>query len=397
MKERPSFDLNDTKIAFQHKSDRELLQVKFLFNMMKNPSLVGIGSKLMLASVRIGLPGVSRLIEATIFKHFCGGTTLLKSQKSIDELYQQACSTILDYGAEAKDSEEEFNTTLQQMMNAIDFASSNASVPVIVAKITGLGSFSLLKKKQSGQKLNDLELTAYKDLINRVRSMCTHAHARQVGIMLDAEESWIQDEIDIIAIQMMADFNRDYVTIFNTYQMYRKDKLTQLKSDHQTAKLGGYLLGAKLVRGAYMEKERLRAKEKGYPSPIHNTKTDTDDSYNSGLRYCVENHASIGSCNATHNLDSCKLQADYIDEHNLHRNHRHLNFCQLYGMSDHISFNLANVGFNVAKYLPYGPVKDIVPYLVRRAQENTSVTGEIGRELDLVLREIKRRKRVDAM
>ena len=222
--------------------------------------------------------------------------------------------------------------------------------------------------------------------------MCSSAHELGVGVFIDAEESWMQEGIDAIVFEMMEKYNRKKVIVFNTYQLYRHDKLAQLKSDYQVAQSKGYMLGAKIVRGAYMEKERNRAEEKNYPSPIHKDKASVDKDFDEAVRFCVEHYEDLGSCCATHNVKSNMLQAQLIDEKNIQKDHPHLNFCQLYGMSDNITFNIAHAGYNVAKYVPYGPIRDVIPYLIRRAKENTSVTGEMSRELQLISKELKRRE-----
>ena len=300
-------------------------------------------------------------------------------------------STILDYGAEAKETEEDFDQTMQESLKAIDFAATNMSVPVVSTKTTGLGRFDLLEKTQSGTTLTAAEIQELDAFRQRVFTLCERAEQRGVGIMIDAEETWVQDVIDDLVEQLMAQFNKERVVVYNTYQMYRKDKLDDLQRAYEKSRTEGYLLGAKLVRGAYMEKERDRAAKMGYPSPIHETKLDTDRDYNLALKYCVDLYEYIGSCNATHNMESCLLQAEWIAKKDMPNNHPRVNFCQLYGMSDYITFNLAANGYNVAKYLPYGPVKDVVPYLIRRAEENASVTGEMSRELQYINKEIKRR------
>lgn len=386
-------DFTDTEVAFSSKSNSELKEMKLLFSMMNNETLVNIGSKLALFAVKNNFPFAEYMIKRTLFRHFCGGTSIFECQPKIDRLFQSNVATILDFGAEAKDSEEDFDETVKQTMKAIDFAASNTSVPVVSTKLTGLGRFELFEKKQTGVQLSDQEIGEFSKLEQRLIDICQHAEERGVGVMVDAEETWVQDVIDQLVEEVMARFNKERIVVYNTYQLYRKDKLTDLYRAFDKARKENYLLGAKLVRGAYMVKERLRAEENGYPSPIQNTKSDTDRDYNIALQFCVDNFEYIGSCNATHNAESCRLQAEWIAKKDIPNNHERLNFCQLYGMSDYISFNLAQNGYNVAKYLPYGPVKDVVPYLIRRAQENTAMTGEMSRELSLIQAEIKRRNK----
>lgn len=384
-------DFKNTEIAFSHKSDKELRKMARLFRLMNKQTLVKIGSSLGLLAINLRLPFAKFFIKQTLFDQFVGGENLLDCQTAIDHLYRNNALTILDYGAEGKSSEEELNYVMNETIRAIEFAAANTSVPVVSTKITGLVDNIILEKLGRKEKLNEGETRQYELLRERVDNMCSRASELGVGVFVDAEESWIQDPIDELVGEMMALYNHDKAAVYNTFQMYRKDKLQFLKDSHKRAKEGGYILGAKLVRGAYMDKERDRAEEKNYPSPINETKEATDKMYNDGIRYCVQNYETIASCNASHNTESNRLQANLIHEMGIAKNHPHLNFCQLYGMSDNLTFNLAEEGFNVAKYVPYGPVKDVIPYLIRRAKENSSVTGEMSRELGFIDAEIKRR------
>ncbi|MEL7022032.1 MAG: proline dehydrogenase family protein, partial [Bacteroidota bacterium] len=330
-------------------------------------------------------------VKATIFDQFCGGTSLSNSVPTIEELYANGSQTILDYGAEAKETEEDFDATMQETIRAIEFAEAHASVPVVSTKLTGMARFELLEAVQADEYHSPALREEYERVIQRLEKICQVAKAKKVGVFFDAEETWIQDAIDKMVVLMMKKYNKESAVAFNTFQMYRHDRLAYLKKSFEHATTHGYILGAKLVRGAYMEKERERAKEKGYPSPIQVSKEATDRDYNDAVRFVVENYETIASCNASHNADSAMLQAQLIAKKGIARNHPHLNFCQLYGMSDHITFNLAKVGYNVAKYVPYGTVREVVPYLIRRAQENTSVTGDMTREHRFVIQEMKRR------
>lgn len=387
-------DFSDTEIAFRHKSDKELDKAAWLFSMMNKKWLVDLTSPLGLLAVRLRLPFVQSIVKKTIFEQFVGGTTLLESQKSIDLLWDNKVQSILDYGAEAKKTEKDFNNTMNECIRAIDFAATNTSVPVVSAKITGLARFELLEAIQNGDSLSKELRREYRNVLKRIDAICHVAKDRQVGVFFDAEESWIQDAIDHLVNMMMKRYNTESVIVYNTFQMYRTDRLQFLIDSFDLANKEGYMLGAKLVRGAYMEKERERARDKGYPSPIHPTKQATDDAYNTALRFCVDHYEKIGSCNASHNQASNLLLAELIVERNIPKNHPHLNFCQLYGMSDHLTFNLAQAGFNVAKYMVYGSVNDVIPYLVRRAQENSAVSGDMSREYALVMEEVNRRKEV---
>ena len=384
-------DFSNTQAAFAIKSDDELKKAAWLFGLMNKHWLVGIGSRLGLAAIRLHLPFVETAVKNTIYEQFCGGTTLLECQGRIDKLAGQKCQTILDYGAEAKEKESDFNQTMNETIRAIEFASRSEHIPVVSTKITGLARFGLLESVQQGESFTRESRKEYKSVLKRLDSICHVAARKGVAVFFDAEESWIQDSIDHLVTIMMRRYNRERVVAYNTFQLYRKDRLQFLIDSYNQSRKGGYLLGAKMVRGAYMEKERDRAEKMGYPSPIHPNKAATDDAYDMALRFCVDNYEYIASCNASHNMESNLLQAELINRKGIPRNHPHLNFCQLFGMSDNITFNLAQEGFNVAKYVPYGPVREVVPYLIRRAQENSSVTGDMSREFQLVQSEMKRR------
>lgn len=385
-------DFNNTQIAFAHLSNNELRKTAWLFNMMNKPWLVKYGSALALWAVENNIPLSEWAVKKTIFSQFVGGTTLLDSQPSIERLAQYKTLTILDYGAEAKETELDFNHTMNENIRAIDFAARSVkSIPVISTKVTGLMRFGLLERIQSAETLNRDEIFEYRNALKRLDAICYHASTKNVAVFIDAEESWIQDAIDHLVWLMMRRYNKKQVVVYNTFQMYRHDRLNFLTESYDRAQKEGFLLGAKLVRGAYMEKERTRAQELGYPDPINPDKAATDDLYNTALRFCIDHLDSMAVCNASHNADSALLMVELMDKKSLPHNHPNTLFSQLYGMSDNLTFNLAEAGFRVAKYLPYGQVKEVIPYLIRRAQENTSVTGDAGRELKMVMEEVKRR------
>ncbi len=388
-KELPDF--GNTEIAFSTKSNAELKKMERLFRAMNNATLVKAGTKLGLWAIKLNIPLSHYIIKETIFEQFCGGENLLDCQKAIDKLHRFHTLSVLDYGAEAKDTDEEFDAVMSQNMKAIEMAASNNSVPVISTKLTGLVDNSILEAMQNKEVLTPEQRSKYDSFARRVDSICAKGHEHGVGVFIDAEETWMQDPIDSIAMEMMEKYNKERVIVYNTYQLYRKDKLSDLKKDFAVATEKQFLLGAKLVRGAYMEKERNRAKEMGYECLIQETKEDTDRDYNLALTFCVDHYEKISVCCASHNQESNMLLATLISERKLDKSHPHLNFCQLMGMSDCITFNLAKAGYNVAKYVVYGPVKEVLPYLIRRAEENTSITGEMGRELSLIDQEIKRR------
>ncbi len=389
--EHTSVDFSNTQIAFAHFSDRELKKTAWLFRMMNKPWLVKYGSRLGLWAIENRIPFAEPIIKSTIFEHFCGGTTLLDSQPNIEHLAEFNTLTVLDYGAEGKESETDFNFTMNENLRAIDFASRAATIPVVSTKLTGLARFGLLERIQSAQTLTREELNEYRNVLKRIDAVCYHASKKDVSVFIDAEESWIQDTIDHLVWLMMRRYNKQRVVVYNTFQMYRKDRLQFLFESYDRANRAGFLLGAKLVRGAYMEKEALRAAEMGYENPINPDKNTTDDHYNTGIRFCVDHYENMASCNASHNAVSALLQVELMDKKGIPRDHPNLLFSQLFGMSDNLTFNLAAAGFRSSKYVPYGQVRDVIPYLIRRAQENTSVTGDAGRELALIQQEVKRR------
>ncbi|WP_205313968.1 proline dehydrogenase family protein [Pedobacter nanyangensis] len=387
---KQKIDFNNTEVAFRHKSDSELKQAYWLFKMIGSNFLTKVGPPITNFMLNIGLP-IQGAIKATIFKQFCGGETIAECEHTIEQLHQGKVGTILDYSVEGEDEEQVFDFTCEEIIRTIVRADGDPRIPITVFKVTGIGRFALLEKLDAKQALDAAETEEFERVKQRCEKICRTAYERSVPVMIDAEETWIQDTIDLLAIEMMMKFNKDQLIVFNTYQIYRHDKLTSLQADHLIAREAGFILGAKLVRGAYMEKERKRAEEMGYLSPIQVDKAATDKDYNEALRYCVDNIDKIGFVCGTHNEESSRLLTELIDEKGIAHNHPHVYFAQLLGMSDNLSFNLSHVGYNVAKYVPYGPIKAVMPYLFRRAQENTSVAGQTGRELSLISREKRRR------
>lgn len=391
-KDLPSVvDFSNTKNAFAGKTDAQLKHTARMFRMMNSQFMVSVGTRLGLLALKMHIPFTKKIIRETMYKQFVGGRTLLETEDTITHLAKYNSFTILDYGAEGKETEDELNQTLSETIRAIEFAGKNKNVPVVSTKITGLASNELLIKMQREEELSGDDLRSYRNVLKRVDSLCHVASANNVKLFFDAEESWMQDSIDHLVTMMMKRYNKETCIVYNTFQMYRHDRLKYLTDSFDTAKQQGYILGAKLVRGAYMEKEREHAYENNHDSPIQPNKGATDDHYNTALRFCVDNYKDIALCNATHNADSSRLLAQLIVQKGLRKDHPHLNFAQLLGMSDNITFNLAEAGFNVAKYVPFGPVSDVYPYLVRRAHENSAVTGDMSREYALVSEEMKRR------
>ncbi len=387
----PIVDFSNTEIAFSHLSNSELKKTAWLFKLMSRAWLVKYGSGVGLWAVEKGLPFAETVVKNTIFEQFCGGTTLLDCQNNIDRLAEFNTLTILDYGVEAKETETDFNLTMNENIRAIDFASRSKHIPVVSTKVTGVARFGLLEHIQNQQELTKSELAEYRNVLKRIDAICYHAANKGVSVFIDAEESWIQDSIDHLVWLMMKRYNKKRVVVYNTFQLYRKDRLQFLMESYDRAQSAGFLLGAKLVRGAYMEKERVRAEEMGYENPINPDKNATDDHYNTALRFCLDHIETLGLCNASHNAESAMLQVELMDKKGIPHDHPNCLFSQLFGMSDNLTFNLADAGFRVAKYVPYGQVADVIPYLIRRAQENTTVTGDVGRELALITQEMDRR------
>lgn len=387
----PQIDFNNTKIAFQNKSTKDLNRAYWLFKTMSSNALINIGSPLSNFAFKVGLP-IEGLIRSTIYKQFCGGESIEGCQHAIEELNKYHVSTILDYSVEGEESEKSFDTTCEEILRTIDYAKDNPAISFSVFKPTGLGRFDLLAKINNGEPLSEEEQLEYQRFVQRVNSICKTAHDANIRVLIDAEHSWIQDAIDDVARQMMELYNSQLPIVYNTYQLYRHDKLGSLRADFDYAEVKGFHLGAKLVRGAYMEIERERAKERGYPSPIQKDKEASDKDYDQAVLFCLDNIEKIGLMAGTHNEQSCQLLVDEISKRNLDPKDPNIVFAQLLGMSDNLSFNLSAAGYNVSKYMPYGPVKSVMPYLIRRAQENTSVGGQTGRELSLIIKEKKRRK-----
>jgi len=385
-------NFENTEIAFAHKSMSELNKSRLLFSVMNKAWVVNLLSPIGLFAIENNLPFAQYFVKKTIFSQFIGGTTLPEAQDTVNMLSKQNVSTMLDYGVEGKEAEEDFERTKNENLEAIRFAAANQSVPVVTIKVTGLTTNDLVTNYGLNKPTSIAQKEEYEKALQRLDAICALAHEQGVSIFIDAEESWLQECIDLMTEEMMIRYNEERAVVYNTFQLYRKDRLQFLKDSHQKALVDGYILGAKLVRGAYMVKERARATEMSYPSPIHDTKADTDRSYNEGLTYCAKYMDSIACCNATHNVQSNYLYTTLIAEYGLPKNHPHIIFCQLYGMSDNITFNLAAAGYNASKYLPYGAVKEVIPYLIRRAQENASVVGDMSRELKLISKEVKRRK-----
>jgi len=384
-------DFQDTQTAFADKTTSELKEKHRLFKMMGSPSLVNFGTKMTNFALSIGLP-VSGLIKHTVFEQFCGGETIEECQKTIEKLGRSHIGTILDYSVEGKSEEEDFEHTKDEIIQTIKRANEDENIPFAVFKVSGIAPYGTLEKVSAGIELPEKSKLKWERIQTRVNEICEYAHSLNQPVFIDAEETWIQNAIDLMAERMMEKYNTEKAIVFTTIQLYRADGLVFLKSSHEKAKEKGYIYGVKLVRGAYMEKERARAEEMGYPSPIQPDKAATDRDYDAAVEYCLDNIETIAFVAGTHNEKSVQLLAQKLEKKNIPHNHPHVFFSQLYGMSDNLSYVLAKNGYNISKYVPYGPVKDAVPYLTRRAQENTSVQGMMSRELEMIDKELKRRK-----
>lgn len=391
MEIEPRVHFEDTATAFSYKSDRQLRKANFIFTLVNNPTVSTIATSLASWSLKLHLP-VKGIIRNTIFEHFCGGETIDESERTIQALAKFHVGTILDYSVEGEKTEAGFDETARQILTTFDKAKGNVAVPFCVFKVTGMADSGLLEKIQSKQPLSPDEIEAFDKVKSRVEKICQRAHEFSVPVLIDAEETWIQDPIDELAYEMMAKYNREKTIVFNTFQMYRQDMSTKLREAFHRATQNSHYLGVKLVRGAYMEKEAARALQFGYPNPIHPTKPDTDRAFDNALKFCLDNKQRVTLMCGSHNDYSNKFLTVLMEKHGMKPNDPRVWFAQLLGMSDHISFNLSKAGYNVAKYVPYGPVTAVMPYLIRRAQENTSVAGQSSRELKLIRKELQRRK-----
>ena len=391
MESRPQPSFDNTEVAFGGKSNRELKRAYWLFKLIGNPALVKLGKVMTNTALTLRIP-IGWAIKGNIFKQFCGGENIAECNRATQSLSAYGIGTILDYSVEGKDSEADFENTKAETLLTIEAAAKDKSIPFCVFKVTGLARFELLEKVNAKTALTDQESMEWQRVRNRVDQVCSHAAKHQVPTFIDAEDSWIQDAIDLLADEMMEKYNSSKAIVYNTVQLYRHDRLAFLKASHQHAMDCNYFLGVKLVRGAYMEKERARAQAMGYRDPIQPDKNSCDNDFDAAVSYCLDHIDRIAVCAGTHNEQSSLMLAKEMDARGISRSDKRVHFAQLFGMSDHISFNLANAGFNVAKYVPYGPIREVIPYLIRRAQENTSVKGQTGRELSLIQREMQRRK-----
>ncbi|MFZ1528680.1 MAG: proline dehydrogenase family protein [Ferruginibacter sp.] len=402
-----SFD--NTEFAYEYKTDAELKKAHFLFWAMGHPAWLKIGLALTPGAIKWNIPFTKPILRNTIFSQFVGGETLEQTAAVANKLGKYHVQVILDYGVEGgDDGDEAYDHATGEFIKVINYASTQKNIPFMSIKVTGISRFTLLEKLDDAMHaaegtlmkryykavdgLPEAEREEWKRIVERLIKICETANEKNVGVLIDAEETWIQDPVDAITIMMMDMFNKTKPLVYNTLQLYRHDRLQFLKDSYEAALERKFILGSKLVRGAYMEKERLRAVEKGYPSPIQPDKESCDRDYNDAVKFCIEHIDIIALIVASHNEYSNMYTTKLLDEKGLPHHHPHVHFSQLYGMSDNITFNLAHSNFSVSKYLPFGPIKDVIPYLMRRAQENSSVSGQTGRELSTIKKEMERRK-----
>jgi proline dehydrogenase len=407
MNPRSKVSFDNTANAFEYKNDQQLKKAHFLFSSMGFNWLVNIGTRLTPWAIKAGLP-VKGLIRSTLFDQFVGGETLQETAKVADLLEKFHVQVILDYGVEGGDyGEDEKDHACDEFIKVIDYAATQANIPFMSVKVTGVARFALLEKmdammhngtgtlirryEQALEQLTKQEREEWQRVCNRMEKICSAAAAKKVGVLIDAEETWIQDPVDALTMLMMDQYNHTSAVVYNTAQLYRHDRYQFIHDCFEAAEQRNFILGIKIVRGAYMEKERKRAQEMNYESPIQPDKDSSDLDYNKAVEFCIQHIDRIATIVATHNEASNQLAAELLHSKGLPHNHPHVHFSQLYGMSDHITFNLAKDGYSVSKYLPFGPIEDVVPYLMRRAQENSSMNGQMGRELALIKREMKRR------
>lgn len=391
MEPKPNVSFENTAVAFAHRSDATLRKMRLLFKLMHYPFWLHMGIKLANWGLKWGLP-VQGLIKSTVFEQFCGGEDIASCRPRIQELASYGVGTILDYSVEGKKDIPSFERAKVQILQTIREGSGNPNLPFAVFKVSGIANVDVLTKVQAGVELDQAEAEALHRAETRIGEIFAAAAEAGVRIMVDGEESWFQEVIDRWVLSAMATYNRETAIIYNTYQLYRHDMLRRLKDAHHDAVAKGYFLGAKLVRGAYMEKERERAKAKGYPSPIQPDKEATDRDYDRALQFCLNNKQRIFLVSGTHNELSNQVLSELVDLHRLRRDDPRVYAAQLYGMSDAISFNLAKAGYNTAKYLPYGPVAEVLPYLSRRVEENSGIAGQRSREYKQIKQELARRK-----
>ncbi|MDP9955924.1 proline dehydrogenase [Epilithonimonas hungarica] len=383
---------NDTKLAFADKTDAQLKKAYWMFKAIEQPALTNIGVSLLNFTVRNNFPFVDGIVKQTLFEQFCGGETREESMNVVKQMFKRGVGSIFDYSIEGKEEEEVFDAVCKEIKDIVRFSVGNPAIPFIVFKPTAFGRIDIYEEVGKGKELTTSQKEEWNRVVQRFDEVCKLCFESDKKVMVDAEETWMQDAADQLCEEMMEKYNKEKAIVWNTIQMYRTGRLEYMNAHLERAREKGYFIGYKIVRGAYMEKERKRAEEQNYPDPIQPNKQATDDNYNAGIDFVMANLDKVSAFFGTHNEKSSELVMDKMKAKGLEHDNPHIYFGQLYGMSDNITYYLADKHYNVAKYLPYGPVKDVVPYLTRRAQENTSVAGQTGRELGLIQKELKRRK-----
>ncbi|HCX24497.1 MAG: proline dehydrogenase [Flammeovirgaceae bacterium] len=391
MTENSKINFEDTATAFAHKSDAQLRKSHLVFSVMDYPFIVKAGTAVTNAALSLKLP-VKGLIKKTLFDHFCGGESIEGSEERMRRLANAKVKTILDYSVEGEASEHGYDDAVEEALRVSDYSKQHASIPFCVIKPTGIGSGKLMEKKQKGEPFTPEEQKRFDKIYERLDKIVAQAVKNDMKFMIDAEETWYQDVVDEMVYRLMKTYNKEKPYVYNTYQLYRHESYANMVKGFEEVTSAGCYFAAKLVRGAYMEKERERAEEKGYQDPIQPTKQATDEDYNKALAFVIDHIDKFAVCAGTHNEDSCQYLVDLMAEKGIDKSDDRVYFAQLLGMSDNISFKLASMGYNVAKYVPYGPVEKVLPYLFRRAEENTSIAGQSSREYRLIQKELKRRK-----
>ena len=382
--------LDNTKNGFTLKSNFELRKAYFLFKIISNKTLTNLGKLALEVSLKLRLP-ILFIVKGTVFEQFCSGETLDESFDTVKKLNNKNVKSYLHYSVEGLENEDSYDLSLNEVLSSIEFVAEKPILDFTVFKPTAIASTQILKKVSSNESLDEKEKILFDKSLDRFDKICLLAHKKDVKVLVDAEESWIQDAIDEIVLSMMIKYNKKKAIVFNTSQMYRHDRLNYLKNLHINSLKNNFFIGIKLVRGAYIEKENKRAKRNNYLSPICRSKELTDKNFNNGVSFILSNLDKFSLFSGTHNEESIYKIINIMKKSKINSDDPNIWFGQLYGMSDNITFNLASEGFNVIKYLPYGPIKEVIPYLIRRADENTSVKGQTSRELDLIRNELKRR------
>ena len=382
---------DNTQTAFKLKSDSELERAYFLFKMISIEPLVRIGTAATNFALKAHLP-VEGLIRSTVFDHFCGGVNEVDCIPKISEMYKSGVYSVLDYSVEGKVDEAQFDLALQKTLELITFSKNNKAMPIAVFKPTGFGRLKIYQKVSDKISLSASEKEEWYRIKKRFDLVCASGNLNKIKILIDAEESWIQPALDDLVEELMACYNKEEIMVYATIQLYLSERLPYLKSLLEKSKKEAYQIGVKLVRGAYIEKETARANLKQYANPVCSSKEATDCNFDQGLQLLLENLDQAAVFVGSHNEASTLKALEQMKQANIATNHPRVCFAHLYGMSDYISYNLSDQGYNVVKYLPYGPIKKVVPYLIRRAEENSSIANQTSREMELIRKEIKRRK-----